>query len=464
MDTGPTEANTLPTTHGNFVFARNIFPSVLTILGLATVGWCGHTTHWTFQWHSADQTGTNDHVSVAANNLPEHSGPPISKPVDEKHYQIDFRSPETVARTGIQVAPVSERPLTQEVTGTGAITYDERIVAQLAPRVSGTVWRVDKRLGDLSQKGEVLAIIESESVGKLKAEFLNALVALDSLEEVYRRLISVKNSIPESQLREANAELREARIRLLNAEQSIVNLGLPLDKVDYVGLSDEERSTKIRVLGLPDSIITSLDSTRLSSNLLPLVAPFHGVIISREAVIGEVVDPSHHVFEIADTSRMWITLDINKEDITLVSPGQMIFFRPDGLDYDLSSHVEWISTELNQETRTLQVRAPVENPLLEANNRLLRAHTYGTGRIIVRENYSARVVPRESVQWDGREYVLFVQDSPTCFTGQAVKIGLRDREFVEILDPLDVGTHVAVAGSHMMKAQWQLYRLETATR
>ena len=44
----------------------------------------------------------------------------------------------------------------------------------LASRVPGTVWRVEKRVGEPVREGELLALIESAEVGRLKSDLLQA--------------------------------------------------------------------------------------------------------------------------------------------------------------------------------------------------------------------------------------------------------------------------------------------------
>lgn len=453
---------TAPPAVRDFPSPTRFFNSLVTVLGLLAVGWLGHSTHWTFQFHSVSHGSPEEHVAEALVDAKTEARPKALLP-QEGGCVIDFGTPEGVEHAGISTAKVTQRNLVQAVSGTGLISYDERHVAQLAPRVTGTIWRVEKHLGENVKKGDVLAIVDSESVGKFKAEFLNSLVALDTLEEVYERLILIKDAIPTRQIREVHSQIREARIRLLNAEQSLVNLGFPLDKTEFVSLSDTERGSRIRVLGLPESLINGSSASLLSSNLVPLIAPFDGVVINREAVAGEVVEPGRCIFELADNSQMWITLDISKEDLSLVKLDQPIYFQPDGLETELCSKIDWMNTELNEETRTLKVRATVENPETSANSRLLRANTYGHGRIVIHENPTANVVPRDAIQWDGQNHVLFVQESPSRFAGRVVKPGLHDQEFVELLDGPATGTPIALEGSHQLKSEWQLRRTESAS-
>ncbi|NBT14539.1 MAG: HlyD family efflux transporter periplasmic adaptor subunit, partial [Planctomycetia bacterium] len=322
---------------------------------------------------------------------------------------VQFRSQEALDRTGIEVQPVEQRPMVSELVVNGVVAYDERRIAQLSTRVPGSIWRVEKHLGDHVRRGDVLLVIDSQDVGQLKAEFLNALVVHETRREQLAILEEVKSAVMGRQLREARAALREARNHLVNAEQSLVNLGFDIAVADFEPLDDDARAAKIRTLGLPPTLTATLPGDRMTSNLLPLYAPFDGIVVGREAVVGEVIEAAKPIFEVADVSTMLLVLNVSKEDAAKVAIGQRVKFRPDGSSEEYASTITWISTEVNEETRTLQVRAEVQNdaePLAAARG--LRANTYGAGRIEVDRRGTAVVVPRQSVQWDGSRWVVFV--------------------------------------------------------
>ena len=159
--------------------------------------------------------------------------------------------------------------------------------------------------------------------------------------------------------REAKAALRESRNHLVNAEQALVNLGFDLSIGDFEPLDDDARAARIRTLGLPASLTAGLAGDRFTSNLLPLYAPFDGVVVGREAVVGEVIEAAKPIFEVADVSTMVLLLNVSKEDADKVAIGQPVRFRPDGSQEEFTSRITWISTEVNEATRTLQVRAEI---------------------------------------------------------------------------------------------------------
>jgi len=435
--------------------------SIVTTAALAAVGWFGHATHWTF-----GLTGHAGHANghgPAAHAAPDHGAQAETGHDDASSREADavhFKSKEAMERTGIELVPVEERPMVSELVASGVVHYDQRHIAQLSARVPGSVWRVEKHLGDPVRKGDVLLVIESREVGRLKADFLNALVAHEARVEQLKILEEVKGAVMGRQLREAKSALREARNHLHNAEQSLVNLGLNVSITDYEPLDDDARAAKIRTAGLSHALLGVIDPAHVTSNLLPLYAPFDGIVIGRDAVVGEVIDPTEPIFEVADVSTMWVVLNISKEDAGRVALGQRVRFRPDGSTDEYESRVAWISTEVNEETRTLEVRAEIPTTAGAAG---LRANTFGNGRIEVDRRGTAIVVPRSSVQWDGSRWVVFVPTGESTFAARPVSPGVQQGDSIEIVGDFTGGatpTHVVGAGSHVLKSQILLERME----
>jgi multidrug efflux pump subunit AcrA (membrane-fusion protein) len=433
--------------------------SIATTAALAAVGWYGHATHWSFGFgdHHGGHTALHDAAHTDASTANAAAG------------TVRFPSQKALERSGIELVPVETRPMVSELVCNGVVAYDERRIAQLSTRVPGSIWRVEKRLGDHVRKGDVLLVIDSQDVGRLKADFLNALVGYESRREQLSILEEVKSAVMGRQLREAKAAMREARNHLSNAEQALVNLGFELSIRDYEPLDDETRAARIRTLGLPPAMVAGLESALVTSNLLPLYAPFDGVVVGREAVVGEVIEAAKPIFEVADVSTMILVLNVSKEDAGKVALGQPVRFRPDGTTEEFNSRITWISTEVNEETRTLQVRAEVANqsePLANAKEESphsLRANTFGSGRIEIDRRGTAVVVPRSSVQWDGSRWIVFVPAGEATFSARPVEPGVRVGDVVEIASDAAADpqfTHVVGAGSHVLKSQILLERME----
>ena len=424
------------------------------LLGLLVFGYFGHRTHWNFGYVKSDsQPATNLSLSREDSDHPRASG----------DWEFSFRTEKSLLRSGVKTTMLQQRTIRESVKTIGVINYDERMTAGLSARVTGTVWSVVKQAGDPIRRGDVLVIIDAAEVGRAKANFLSDLVDVESKSDILSALESVSSAISDRQIRAARVAVREAKIRLKNSEQNLVNLGLKVRNETFESLNDNERAAKLNFLGLPESIVKKLDPSQTTSNLLALTAPFDGILIRQDVAQGEMVEAGKPVVEITDLHRMWLKLDVPIEDAAKLSLGQRVQFTADGVDREFDGPITWISTAMNEKTRTLSVRAEVDNPVLSTDAstghevRLLRANTFGTGTIALRESSSAFVVPVSAIQHADREALIFVRTGELSFTRRNVMLGIREGEFVQIeSDELRPEMEVVTQGCHVLKSEWIL--------
>jgi len=393
----------------------------------------------------ATSTGSDSEVVVlrqpGAETMPEATGCPAHL------LCVQFKNPANVAGLNISVETVEERAIDQYISANGVVQYDQTRVAQLSTRAPGIVYKVEKQVGQAVKEGDVLAIIDSIDVGRAKAELLQAIAQVELKTKILANLSP--SIVPERQIREAEAALREAQIRQFNAQQTLINLGLPVQAEQFTNLSVEQLARKVQFLGLPDEITKKMDPATTTANLIPVRSPLNGVVIGKSIVRGEVVGTTHGHFEVADVSHMWILLEVRLEDAHRLALGQPISFQLDGpAEEVIESSIDWISTAADEKTRTLRVRATTDNPYGK-----LRAHTFGTGRIRVRETQKATTVPIEAVQWDSLCHLVFVQLKEGLFQARKVRTGIRSGNYVEVLAGVKPGETVVGSGSHLLKAE-----------
>ncbi len=358
--------------------------------------------------------------------------------------RVQFASVDAIRKAGVFLAPVQQLPMASQVRGNAELTYNRDRLANVSSRAAGTLWRVDAQLGQRVKKGEVIALVDALEVGKAKAELLAAQAAQDARAKALDRIQSSTASgfRTQADLQAAEAELKESRVRVYNARQSLINLGLPLPQ----GAALDESS--IQFLGLPAGVIQGLDAQSSTANLLPLTAPFDGIVIERTAVAGEFVEPGKPLLVIADTSLMWLTIDLPLADARRVKIGQDVSFVADGADEAVAGKLAWISTAVDHDTRTVKVRADIENP-----DAALLANTFGLARVTIRREAKAVAVPDDALQWEGCCFVVFVRQAEDIFQVRKVKLGARSNGFTEIAAGLLPGEIVASAGSSILKSE-----------
>jgi cobalt-zinc-cadmium efflux system membrane fusion protein len=473
-------------------FSRRL-PNAAILAILVALGIWGHRHHWRMPRFSefvgtatAPHSAATAATTIGENDASESSGGDSSGPSGSNGLRgaaqgeavsptseagdrddnpslpvIRFRSLEAVQKAGIRVETAEVQELDEFVVANGVVEYDETHLAQLAARVPGIAWRVDKKVGDSVRKGEVLAILDSSDVGKAKAELLEAAVNFDLKTETLHRLENIRSSVPGRSIREAEAEEKVARVRRINAQQTLINLGLSLPSDWDRDLGVEQRAEKIQFLGIPGAIVAGFGPDIVTANLIPLTAPFDGVVIDREIVTGEVAQTGHPQFVIADVSRVWLKLNVRKADAGRLAIGQDIWFSSDGVPGEVISRLSWIATEVDEKTRTVQVRAEAENPWIESapgehdGQRLLRAHTFGTARIRVRDERRTVVVPGSAIQSDGGRFLVFVPSADgRSFEPRAVVLGITRDHHTEVVRGLKAGEEIVTSGTYVLKAEF----------
>jgi multidrug efflux pump subunit AcrA (membrane-fusion protein) len=427
-------------------------------------GWCReHGVHNCVLHHpTVSQLEETPVVSPAVFRRAAHALALRDRPENNavcKVYQrrIQFASVEAVRQAGVDVQLIEQQPISEWVSGNGEITYDATLLASLSSRVPGTAWQILKNIGDPVRAGEVLAIVDAMEVGRSKSNLVKALVAEDLAQNSANRLLELGEGVVAGKyVIEAEAALAEAQTEVLSSEQALANLGLRVDVSKLRGLSKQAIVDRLRFLDLPDDLARRFNSQTATANLIPVRSPLDGVIVDRRIVAGEVVDPTRILFQVADPSRMWLTLNIPLEEARFLSIGQPVRFRPDGSRHEVTGTLTWISTAADKQTRMVKVRADLPNPEGQ-----LRDETFGTGRVVLREEHDAIVVLKEAVHWEGCCHVVFVRDkdyfaspqSPKVFHVRSVRIGVKNNEFTEIIAGVLPGEVVVTKGSDVLRSQ-----------
>lgn len=447
-------------------------PVLLTTGVLAGIGVLGHKTGWKMPpaievfgvpAASADawcrDHGAPEATCVVCRGLKVTSSPPskrikgepalVEPPVEGKPRPlVQVPGADVLRVAGVQTAPAEVRLLVETVDANAESGYDMTRYAQIGARVPGFASLVRVKAGQKIKKGDVLCLVDSAEVGKAKAELLQAAASLATKRAVLERIKTSTAAGFRNQADQmaAEAEMREAGIRVFNARQALTSLGLPVPDALLQGVPNEQ---DIQFLGLPSDIVASLEPAKTTGNLLPVVSPLDGLIVSQAIVPGELVDPTRPLFVVADTDRMWVTAELSPGDAARVRVGQDLSFRPDSIEGDpIVGAVSWISTEVSDKTRTVQARAEVANP-----GGRLRARMFGRASITITSKPSVLTVPAAAVQPDGHTNLVFVRLNEEVYRPRVVTVGGRMGSFIEILSGLNAGETIATEGSYFLAAQ-----------
>jgi HlyD family secretion protein len=121
----------------------------------------------------------------------------------------------------------------------------------------------------------------------------------------------------------------------------------------------------------------NLDLAKIVLGYTTLAAPFDGVILVRQAELGEVVSPGAAIVTLADINHVWLRAYINETDIAKVRLGQAATVTTDsypGKDYPgrisfISEQAEFtpksVETHAERVTLVYRIRIDIDNPTHE---------------------------------------------------------------------------------------------------
>jgi membrane fusion protein, heavy metal efflux system len=339
---------------------------------------------------------------------------------------VRLASARLAERVGIETATAVEEEHAHTLVANAETAYDANRYADISPRVDGFLREVRVDLGRSVLPGEVLAVVDSATVSAAKAQYVSAHDGLELAQVTYDRIRSLRGTVAGKQEIEARTALNQAKANAMDAEQ------------------------KLRNFGFDDAQLAKILRERDTRGQLNIVAPIGGTVVLRHAVRGEAVQATTQLFSVADTSKMWLWIDVYEVDVAKVALGQRVAFVASGAETEPhEGRITWLGNEVNERTRTTRVRAEVEN-----EDGHLRANQFGRVEIRLGAEHKAVVVPKAAIQRQDKTDLVFLPEDGGRYRPQRVLVRPTNRgEFVEVAWGLKPGQRVVTTGSFLLKTE-----------
>lgn len=349
-----------------------------------------------------------------------------------EHESHDRRSvhltPEQRQPLSLRVEPAEAGSAQSLITRPATIEFNADSVVRIGPRVSGKVERNLVDLGDRVRKGEKIVLMSSTKLGKTRAHFLTARARLETEEASYQRekKLFEQDISSEASMLEARARFKQAQANLRAARE------------------------KLRLYGVDESGFEGIDqSDDQPLSYFYLESPINGVLQKRDAVPGRTIGTDETPYHVVNTDSVWVTIDAYEQDIPYLSSGQDVTVEVRSLpDSSFEGRVNWVSRKLDARTRTLPVRAVVEN-----KEGLLKSGMYAEATIRTNGKKENALVPVDAVQTIHEKSAVFVPiDSENTFRAVSVKTGEENQGTVEIVSGLRPGDDLVTDGAFDLKS------------
>lgn len=223
----------------------------------------------------------------------------------------------------IETAVVRRGFAEAEIRMVGRIAYDETRIAYITARVPG---RIDRLYADYTGvtvvEGDHLVSLYSPELLAAQEELVQAGISLEAMSRSKSKVL----------LRTADATLVATR-------------------------------EKLRLLGLTEEQLTEIEAHGVTSDHLTIYAPIGGVVVEKNVRQGEYVSTGTRIYTIADLTKLWVLFEAYESDLPWLRYGQRLKFTSTSFPSEvMTATISFIDPVVNRQTRTVGVRAVVDNP------------------------------------------------------------------------------------------------------
>lgn len=340
-----------------------------------------------------------------------------------------------VQHGGVRWAPAEASTMAAAAELPGKLTPNEDRTARLSAPAQGRVVTVHVQFGDRVSRNQPLVTLQSQAASSARADYAKAVAELNSrrvaanysraMVERSDRLLAAK-AIARQEVERARADDELARSAVQQAQAEV----------------DRARST-LTQLG-----VSTVDGTMV------LRSPLDGIVLSREAVPGSVVDAGAPLVTVSDVSTLWLEVSATDRVAASLVPGARARFAVPALPADtFQAQVQSVGGALDSATRTLPVRAIVRN-----STRKLRPEMFATVWIDGGAPQVGVAVPDSAIQLLDRKPVVFVAHPDGAggarFERRDVELGAKMGGRTHVVRGLSPGEMVVVNGAFAVKSEF----------
>lgn len=330
--------------------------------------------------------------------------------------------PSAAVQGRIRTESVTARTVPEIVTAPGEVSLDLKQVAKVTSKIEGQVVRVHAQLGDRVRAGQPLVAIGSLQLDQLVEEYLVAKAQADVAESSFRRSEQLRADqiITERRFVEERGRHIETKARYQHIREKLMNMGLTAKELRELEEGAHEQSHRYT-----------------------LTAPIAGTVVAQNVVLGQGVAPGLELFEVVDTSRVWVFANLPIEQARRFKVGDQGTIVPKGAE-PLMAPLTYLSPVADEKTRTIRIRLEVANQ--EAR---LKPQEYVDVRLSF-DGAPVLAVPADAVTMVGNSRGLFVQREQG-YDFVPVQTGREGGGWVEIVRGVAQGDRVVSDGVFDLK-------------
>ncbi|WP_150429688.1 efflux RND transporter periplasmic adaptor subunit [Dechloromonas sp. CZR5] len=327
-------------------------------------------------------------------------------------------APELVSQ--LKTAVVGTESVAEMLRVAGSVEFDEQRVARIGASVTGRVVEVDVLPGQVVQKGELLARLNSSELASQQLAYLKARAQLELNRRAAER---AKALLAADVIGSAELQRRESEYQISVAETRAA-------------------ADQLRLLGFSEAAINRLGVQGAVDSVTPVSASRSGVVVERRVAMGQVVQPADTLFVVADLSRVWAVAQVPEQQVGQVRVGQSVSIEVPALGNESRvGKLIFVGQTVDPEMRTVLVRTELENRDGALKPAML------TSMLIAARPSEKLVVPASAVVREGDDENVFVAVEDGSYRLVKVKLAPEQGGRRVVLSGLKGGEKLVIEGA-----------------
>lgn len=357
-------------------------------------------------------------------------------------------TPAQQAQSGILIGAVELAPLPEVLETTAQIEIPTGRNAQVLPPVAGYVEAPPAGmpvLGAKVERGQTMAIVRQ------------AYAAADLLQ------LQVNKQDADAAVRTAQAQRELAQSQLERSQRLYHDKVAPLKQVQQ-----DEAASKTAEIAYQNAVERSRNYSSALASGSPqgaagparfvVTAPISGFVVAAEITPGQLVDPSHALFSLVDTSVVWVKVPIPEAQLGAIgraTSGDLTVAAYPGRSFRLRRVAS--PAVVDAATHTATVVYEVGNPRGD-----LKPGMVAGVRLVSSVVDRLVTVPEAALVHEAGDTVVFLQVAPDMFQRQVVAVAFANQGRAAIQSGVTPGQKVVTDGASTLESELQRSRIQVS--
>lgn len=213
----------------------------------------------------------------------------------------------------------------------------------------------------------------------------------------------------------------------------------------------EAAKNKLRLFGMSEAQIKSMDSWSKASPLLTVFSSESGTVTELNITEGQYVAEGSLVLKLENFDQLWLEMDVYPSEVADLKIGTKIKAMINGFGNDGQTlSIDFISPQIDPSSQILTARAPIKN----SGN--LQAGMQASVFLPISEVNDAMSLPMDAVVRDERGTHVWVKVGKNTFAPRIVQTGAESENQIIILSGLERVKEVVISGAYLLSSEFLL--------